>query len=137
MNKMSHYKTKQKEALLNFIKSLNGQHVTVQQIAVHFETQGYTLGITTIYRHLDKLVSEGIVKKYILDGVSGSCFEYIGDPHSCNEHFHLKCEECGILIHLECKSLEKIYSHISESHGFAINSLKTIFYGRCPKCITG
>jgi Fe2+/Zn2+ uptake regulation proteins len=135
MNKMSNYKTKQKEALLNFIKSLNGEHVTVQQIAIHFEEQGCALGVTTIYRHLDKLVSEGIVKKYILDGVSGSCYEYMGDSHSCREHFHLKCEKCGTLIHLECESLEKIYQHINESHSFEINSLKTMFYGKCAKCI--
>uniref|UniRef100_UPI003FA4903D transcriptional repressor n=1 Tax=Anaerosporobacter sp. TaxID=1872529 RepID=UPI003FA4903D len=50
------YTTKQGEAVLEYIASLDGVHATVEQIAEYFENQNAGIGLTTIYRNLDKLV---------------------------------------------------------------------------------
>lgn len=135
MNQISHYKTRQKEEVLAFMRSMKGAHVTVNDIAGHFKKQGIAIGVTTIYRHLEKLVADGVVKKYVIDGVSSACFEYAGDqerqPEQC---FHLKCEGCGELVHFHCKELEELQQHMLEDHGFDINSLKTVYYGMCNRC---
>lgn len=134
MKRPENYNTKQSEAILSYISSLGGAHVTVGQVVEHFEEKNFPVGLTTVYRHLDKLVDSGKVRKYNIDGVTGACYQYVNGGDDCQEHFHLKCECCGKLLHLQCGLLDKIEQHISEEHTFQINTMKTVFYGRCKGC---
>ena len=36
----------------------------------YFKKKGIAVGMTTVYRQLDKMVSEGLVAKYVIDGIS-------------------------------------------------------------------
>lgn len=135
MKQISRYKTKQREEVVAYMKSMKGVHVTVNDITEYLQGQGAAVGMTTIYRHLEKLVADGVVKKYVIDGVSGACFEYVGDQNSQPEQcFHLKCESCGKLVHFRCQELEELQRHMLADHGFDINSLKTVYYGACNHC---
>ncbi len=132
------YKTKQHEQLVSYLKSVQGRHLTVSEIHDYFKEKGDGMGVATIYRQLERLVSEGTVRKYIIDSSHPACFEYAGDSLSeclSKSCFHLKCEKCGKLIHLECEELSTISSHIFSEHNFAINSTKTVFYGCCKECM--
>ena len=132
---MSHYKTRQKEALLNYLMSAPGEHVTAGDICEHFRSSGNPIGTATVYRNLETLVTEGIVNKYLIDGMSPACYEYAGDEsHAADVCFHCKCERCGTLIHLHCSELEAIGAHISQRHGFTISPIRTVFYGVCDAC---
>lgn len=131
------YKTRQREELIAFLKEVPGKHLTAADICEHFKTAGVAIGMTTVYRQLEKLVSEGLVHKYIIDSNSPACFEYI-DPEQVSDgniHFHCKCESCGELIHLKCNELLGISSHLKEHHNFAIDPVRTVFYGRCESCM--
>lgn len=134
MTQTANYKTKQRQAILDCIASLRGTHVTVSQIAEYLHEKNNPVGVTTIYRHLDKLVQEGKVKKYTIDNTTSACFAYIDKHKSCNRHFHLKCESCGKLIHLDCDFLPQLEQHIFDHHKFKINPNKTVFYGTCKAC---
>ena len=134
MSRPGNYTTKQGEAILSYIISLNGEHITAGQIAEHFDEIGFPVGLATIYRRLDKLEESGIVRKYILDGISGACYQYIIDEDS-REYFHLKCEECGALMHLKCSLLDDVQHHVYEEHSFQINTMKTVFNGKCSRCL--
>lgn len=134
MNSQSGYKTKQREAILKYLVDNSDSHVTVCQIADYLSSNGSHVGVTTIYRHLEKLLEQGIVRKYTVDGSTGACFQYVQENSRCREHFHLKCEKCGCLIHLECSHLDELYEHIYDDHGFKINPFRTVFYGICRKC---
>ena len=134
MKRPAVYNTKQSEAILKYIASLEGAHVTAAQIVGHFEKRAVPIGRTTIYRHLDKLVESGKVRRYTTDGVSGACFQFISDEAGCDSHFHLKCDNCGELKHLECDLLRELDLHIFSDHAFRINALKTVLYGRCENC---
>ena len=129
------YKTKNKQLLLDYLRNTAGKHVTVQDICDHFKAQGASMGTTTVYRQLERLVEEGRVNKYIVDGSNAAYFEYVDHDH-CGEEtcFHCKCEKCGQLIHLHCHELEAIQKHIFAHHGFQLDSLKTVFYGVCEAC---
>ena len=48
--------------------------------------------------------------------------------------FLLQCESCGAIFHVDCSHLGELYTHLLESHGFAINPRRTMFYGLCEKC---
>lgn len=130
------YKTKQMAELKAFLQTVPGRHITVNEICEHFKEQGIAVGTTTIYRHLEKMVEEGVVAKYIVDKTSSACFEYIGEQKSESDVpcYHCKCEKCGKLIHLQCNEVESLREHIMVHHDFQIDSVRTVFYGICSNC---
>ena len=137
MNSRSKYRTKQREQLLHYFETVPGVHITAGDVCAYFRQQGTPIGQATVYRQLERLVDEGIVNKYIIDGSSPACFEYVGteiheDAEPC---FHCKCEKCGKLIHLHCEELEGIQAHLYQEHQFKLNPLRTVFYGLCDECI--
>lgn len=130
------YNTKQREEVLSFLQGMKGEHVTVNDICNHMTTAGLSVGMTTVYRHLEKMVKEGIVKKYVLDTSSAACFEYIDKSLDCKNEgcAHLKCTSCGRLIHLHCNDLMSTKRHILEEHGFKADMTRTVIYGLCDDC---
>lgn len=129
------YKTKQQELLLSCFKAMQGRHFTAEDVAAYFQKQNISIGIATIYRQIEKFVAMGVVQKYFLGEQNAACFQYMGEEcHKEVSHFHLKCEKCGTLIHLECHDLENLSSHLMAEHGFALDPFRTVFYGLCENC---
>ena len=129
------YKTRQQDLLLSFFKTMQHRHFTAEDVRAYFLERGIPIGIATIYRQIEKFVAAGTVQKYFLGEQNAACFEYSGDDcHKEVSHFHLKCEKCGKLIHLECHDLEKLSSHLMAEHGFALDAFRTVFYGLCQSC---
>ncbi|MGI5873156.1 MAG: Fur family transcriptional regulator [Bacillota bacterium] len=129
------YNTKQSREILACLKSFGHRHVTVTTIRDALAKNGSSVGIATIYRQLEKMEKDGVVRKFILDGKAGACFQYAGEESGrCEEHYHLKCERCGKLIHLQCHLLDSVEDHILADHGFKVNSMKTVLYGICAEC---
>ena len=108
------YNTKQKERILDLLKNCEGEHLTVSD--------------------LEQLTEEGVLRKYILDGKSSACYQYLGEHATCQEHFHLKCLSCGTLFHVQCTFLDEMQAHIAAHHHFQIDHTKTVLYGYCEQC---
>ena len=91
--------------MLAFMASVPGQQMTVQEIFEGMKDRGSRIGMTTVYRQLERLVEAGEVNRYVLDSNGGALFEYIDRQTNCHKPacFHCKCESCGRLIHLECR----------------------------------
>ncbi len=134
MQRPKTYHTRQSKAILDYLASLGQRHATASQVAEHFAGSGSPIGIATIYRHLDRLVGEGALRKYTIDGASGTCYQYAGEGPR-HPHIHLKCEGCGAVLHLECSVLEGIPDHVYREHSFQINPMRTVLYGKCLKCL--
>lgn len=132
MKQVQHYKTKQKTIIEEAIKCSKDKHITVDSLAAKLDKMGEKVGRTTVYRCLERLTEEGVVRKYQTAGES-ACYQYVSGEE-CHEHFHLKCEECGKLIHIECEKIVDLNAHINEHHGFSVNKLKTVLYGVCKEC---
>ncbi len=128
------YNTKQGEIILNLLKSEIGKHFTADEIIKLSEMNGKRVGKATVYRHLDKLIRAGEVRKYIVEEGMSACYEYVGDNNSCTSHYHLKCYSCGELQHVKCDYLDEVSSHIFGHHGFTIKPEKTVLYGVCQRC---
>lgn len=134
MSDNSEYRTKQREAILHYLKNSNAGHVTIDEVLNMLKVQGESVGRTTIYRYMEKLTVQGILRKYYIEEGAGACYQYINESQKCHEHFHLKCLRCEQLLHLECNYLNGIGEHILKHHGFQIDNTKTVFYGICEKC---
>ena len=137
MNSRSKYKTKQREVLLDYFKTVPGVHVTAGEVCGYFKSREAPIGQSTVYRQLESLVEEGILKKYTVDGNSPACFEYV-EPNSHVDAeicFHCKCEKCGKLIHLHCDEMEDMQAHFTAEHRFRLDPIRTVFYGLCEECM--
>lgn len=128
------YKTRQKEQILQYLTTHTGEHVTAQELSRHLEADGTHVGTATIYRCLDQLVTDGLLRKYTFDNRTCACYEYLPHSELCRRHFHLKCMICGTLYHVTCEHLDGLESHILEHHGFRIDQSKTVLYGVCAAC---
>lgn len=126
------YSTRQREAVLEFLKNASC-HITPSQVLSFLKDKGISISLATVYRTLDKLCNEGVVRKMSMGDHSGSCYQYVATS-DCFEHFHLKCIDCGKLIHLSCDFLANMEKHILDEHGFTISTGKTVIYGRCSTC---
>ncbi|MCR5716694.1 MAG: transcriptional repressor [Lachnospiraceae bacterium] len=137
MNTRPKYKTKQKEILLEFLEASPSPHITAGDVCEYFKSKGSPIGQSTIYRQLERLVDEGIVNKYTIDGNSPACFEYVGEGahHEKETCYHCKCEKCGKLIHLHCEELEEFQIHLLQEHHFKMDPARTVFYGVCDDCL--
>lgn len=134
MDGLSSYKTKQREAILEFFVLNKEKHITAEEIIEYFKEQGNPIGKSTVYRYLDKLVEGNVIRKFTIDGVSSACYQYGTEDESCHEHFHFKCLKCGELFHVTCHLMNDISAHVMKDHDFLIDSSKTVFYGHCGKC---
>ena len=132
------YQTRNRKALMEYFQETGHEHFTVNDVGCFFDARGEHIGITSLYRQLEKMVDEGIVNKYSVGENSPACFAYIGE-HSHDEGkencFHCRCEKCGRLFHIHCTDLDDVAVHLKQHHGFKLNPLRTVFYGLCEECL--
>jgi Fur family ferric uptake transcriptional regulator len=131
------YVTRQRETLETYLRSLAGEHISAEKIVEHFAKTDKPIGRATVYRCLQKLERDGLIQRYVPGARQASCFQYVGVPEKTPEHFHLQCECCGTLQHVECHTLGEMEEHIRQSHDFSVNPLRTVLYGVCHDCMTG
>ncbi len=125
---MNNYHTKQKDKILNIIK-IKRNEFTIKEI---YQELNKEVGLTTIYRYIEKLVNDGIVNKSIgKDNIT--YYQYLGYCDKEN-HFYLKCEVCGNLIHVDCDCIKDLSNHILNEHKFKPSQVHFIINGICNKC---
>lgn len=128
------YATASRKKMLDFLKQSSERTVTAAEISNYLKENGSEVNVTTIYRYLDKLEKEGTVIKYVAEKGNQAAYQYVELGHHCEEHLHLKCMECGKIIHLECEFMKEIATHIERDHGFVLQCKNSILYGTCEAC---
>ncbi len=132
--KQTNYKTRQKTAIMQCVELMSDRHFTIDALCEMLAKKGETVGRTTVYRFVEKLSAEGVLRKFTMPQGESSCYQFVGKDNRCHEHFHLKCEKCGCLIHMDCDEMSSLAEHIKSHHGFCLNPLKTVIYGVCEGC---
>lgn len=123
------YNTKQKDIIYNVIKKYD-KEFTVKDI---YNKVKDSTGLTTVYRLIDKLTNDGIIKKYVKDD-NTIYYQYLEECDK-NNHFFLKCDNCGKLIHIDCNCVKDLFSHILKEHKFIPKDKQVVINGICDKCM--
>ncbi len=126
------YNTKQKQILIDYFKKNADKHYSIKEISDAISQKG--IGKSTVYRLIDKMTADGSIRRFRGNDGKSVLYQFIGEHHECNSHFHLKCLECGLLVHLDCEYMSSLNKHINEHHSFDIDTSKTILYGMCSTC---
>lgn len=121
---MSKYSTKQKNAILNVLINENVEF----KIKDIYEKLNCKVGLSTIYRVIEDLYNSGFIRK--TETKSGCTYYHYSN---CN-NFYLRCNNCGIIVPIDCNHADKLIDHIYKEHGFKIDKNSFLLKGMCKKC---
>lgn len=128
------YQTKQKKALLGFLKEHKNEQLTIEEIA---EKMPEELGKSTLYRLMGQMTEQGQVMRFRGGDQKIIRYQLVSEEDGCGQHFHMQCTSCGTLFHLHCDFMEQLGCHMGEHHQFTIDPAQTILYGTCRQCAKG
>ena len=128
------YDTKQREMILVCLRENQSGHLTADEIYDMLKKYDLKVGRATLYRFLKVMEESGEIKKYRFSEKSAACYQYLGKDTVCNSHYHLMCENCSRVIHLESPQLDSFIDGIEKDERFRIDVKKTVFYGICDQC---
>ena len=109
---------------------------TVDEIRLRLTQDGISVGQSTVYRTVERLVADGVVSKVPSVDRSSARYCFVGRPETA-AHGKLVCLQCGATRPLECHMLDELSQHLEGAHGFRIEPSRTVLYGLCAKCADG
>ncbi len=132
MNSCKSYSTKQRSVILDKMMLNKNHQYTAEELLHTLKNDNTPVGKATLYRYLDHLVQTGEVKKFFKNDNIACFYQYVGKH--CDEHYHLKCSDCGKIIHLELKQINTLNNKIKKDYGFSVEPSSVILYGVCEEC---
>ena len=124
------YSTKPRKEILKFFEDNPEGCFTAKELIARPEI---TAGEATVFRTLNYLTEEGLLTKFY-NGNIDAAFYKLNEHSDCHSHYHLKCEKCGRIFHVDCRLLKEAEKHIEKEHAFKINNAKSMLYGICADC---
>lgn len=131
----STYNTKQKKLILNIMQSNKHRSLSCEEITLLLHSNGTPVGKTTVYRQLERLSGEGVIKR-IPPNVNSKTYlyQFLEENMDCESHMHLRCISCGKYEHLGCDFMSKVSEHIFKHHNFTVDNARTEILGVCRLC---
>jgi Fur family ferric uptake transcriptional regulator len=129
---LKNYSTEQRKLLLSFLKNHCDAQFTVEEIAAQLHG-GCSISVSSVYRNIDRLVTDGSVRRFAREGGRGSLYQYF-DGQECAGHLHLKCTKCGQIFHLDDEAAAIVLAAALEKNDFSVDESKTVLYGLCKSC---
>ena len=118
--------TKQLEVVWEAIKN-ESSHPTADQIYDKVRKELPNISLGTVYRNLQKLVSDG--KLQVLTLGRSQHFDPLVEHHQ-----HFICESCEQVYDVMLDAEERLFPAKLPREGFTVTSHRTAFYGRCKQC---
>ena len=133
---MAEYKTEQKKLLLEFLQENQNSSYTIDEIADALKARGASVGKSTVYRLMTRLVEEKRVKRQHSDSSRKAIYRIVIDEH-CHNHLHLQCTGCGKVLHLDEKTSDELLCAVKSLQDFAVSEEDTVLMGKCSSCSEG
>jgi Fur family peroxide stress response transcriptional regulator len=103
-------------------------HPTAEAVLSSVREISPKISLATVYRHLDRLVKEGLVNRIIVPGGPDHF-----DPVR-HEHIHAYCTECGELFDVNLPIADRLAAKIKSDTGLEVDHVHFIASGLCKKC---
>ncbi len=133
---MAEYNTEQKKLLLDFLEKNHDSAYTIEEITNELKSRGATVGKSTVYRLMTRLVEEKRVKRQLSDGSRKAIYRITLDSH-CHNHLHLQCIKCGRVLHLDEEVSDKLLDTVKQINDFSVSEEDTVLMGKCADCKLG
>ncbi len=106
-----------------------GGFASAQEVYKMMQREGESIGLTTVYRSLQSLVSDKMVDVLRRDD-GEAIYRLCGEAH----HHHLVCKNCGETVEIEDGAIENWAKVMAEEHGFRDTGHIAEIFGTCSKC---
>jgi Fur family transcriptional regulator, ferric uptake regulator len=105
---------------------------SAQDVYAVLRAEGGSVGLSTVYRHLQSLVDAGVVD--VIHTPDGEAtYRYCGAPGDSHHH-HLVCRRCGRTEEIEGRAVERWAGEVADKHGYAEVDHTVELFGVCPAC---
>jgi Fur family transcriptional regulator, ferric uptake regulator len=106
---------------------------SAQDVYARLRSEGGSVGLSTVYRHLQSLVDDGVVD--VIHTPEGEAtYRFCGAASDQRHHHHLVCRDCGRTEEIEGRAVERWAGDVARSHGYEDVDHTVELFGRCPKC---
>lgn len=120
--------TRQRSAVAALLDELEDFH-TAQEIHDLLLNRGEAIGLTTVYRCLQRLADANEVDMFRTEeGVT--TYRRCSSEH----HHHLVCRSCGRTVEVDGPAVERWAKDVSTTHGFVDVEHTVEVIGTCPDC---
>ena len=120
--------THQKENVLKVLRSLRGEHPTVETVYDHVSQIIPSISRATVYRILNQYTKQNAAKQINIPA-SADRYDDLMEPH-----YHLLCDRCKSLVDLSGPKFDDIPLPQNDESGCEIKGVQVIFTGICSKC---
>lgn len=124
------YQTRQRKLLTEYLCTHGDRQFTIEELK---EELGDEIPLSSVYRLMNKLLEEGIVRKYPMENSRSFSYQIVNNE-ACHHHLHMQCTGCGKLVHLSEEATEAAKNLVSCGGTFELDYEKTLLYGTCPNC---
>ena len=121
--------TRQRTAVAELLGRVDGFR-SAQELHGLLRHDGASVGLTTVYRHLQALADAGQIDMLRTDGGEAV---YRRCPTSTHHH-HLVCRSCGRSVEVEGPEVEAWATSVAAEHGFTDVSHTVEVFGTCTSC---
>lgn len=131
---MASYQTRPRGQLLSFLRENPEKGYTAEELAQELSSRygGDAPGKSTVYRLVNKLVQEEEIKRFEEESEKRARYRLTGA--TCHNHLHLKCLDCGKLIHMNEQDSTPLLKSILQQNGFSVDEYQTVLLGHCNFC---
>ncbi|HEX4013994.1 MAG TPA: transcriptional repressor [Candidatus Cybelea sp.] len=106
-----------------------GRHLTSSEIFATALKRRPGIGVSTVYRGLERLRDLGLISELHLPGADAATYEPSGPPHA-----HFRCTACGGVEDVAFAIPARTLKALAVRHGINIKAERITFEGRCAAC---
>ncbi len=121
--------TRQRTAVAAALARTEG-FTSAQDLHDALRHEGESVGLTTVYRHLQALADAGDVDVLRTGDGEAVYRRCAGEAH----HHHLVCRSCGATVEVTGPAVERWAESVARQHGYADVSHTVEVFGTCPAC---
>ena len=123
--------TRQRAAVTDVLAGADGFR-SAQELHEELRRTGASVGLTTVYRHLQALADSGGVD--VLRSDDGEA-RYRACP-TAEHHHHLVCRQCGASVEVAGPTVETWAEAVAAEHGYSEVTHSVEVFGTCARCRT-
>lgn len=120
--------TIQRKTILETLRRLKS-HPTADELYAMIKPDLPRISLATVYRNLELLAAEGLIKKIFVQGSTQKRFD--GNPYP---HSHIQCVNCGRVEDIMIDPSLNPIDFIKERKGFDVHGYHIEFIGLCEDC---
>jgi Fur family transcriptional regulator, ferric uptake regulator len=110
--------------------------LTAQSLHDELRRRDYSIGLTTVYRHLKRLADLGEVDVVVRPDGEAS-YRRCGPGHTSDDddrhHHHLVCRVCGRSVEIEGPEVERWAASVAHDAGFTDVTHTLEIFGSCDR----